>query len=553
VGASPGAGPIGPNAAAGADDPPPRGKHIAFLYSSNVRGEYAPCACPSQPLGGLTRRATLVDRARIEADGILHVDVGDLTPPPPPVPDGMLPPDPKEVERRTRLLLEAYARMGVDAWTPGETDLRLGPRRLAALAAAAKLPTVLGNVVDRHGKPLFPPTRVVFAAELKIGLFGVFEPGPDGPPWGPKEGLQVTDAGAAARAAVEALRAQGVRLVVGLFHLEGGLARARALVREVPGIDFVALGHGGENLEVPEREGQTTLLEAFELGRLLGRLDLHVVDDRLDFVDRGRRAQLETMRKSYEEQVADLRGRLAADRSGQGADTLRQRIERLEARLAETGGALAEAPPRPTGSWYENRLLEIAEPVPEHSGVYLQVRLYDDESAARAERGLPVGIAPRAPAGPPRRSPPPATPGPRAHENWDYGSNGSCVLCHKDAYEHWKTTKHAQALETLRRRKRDKDPTCLGCHTTGYLQPGGTRVLATATTYFADVGCESCHGPSVAHVRAIDKKTGTRLKVPEEVCLGCHTPDQTAGDFEYSAYVEAILGPGHGRPPPGAP
>jgi hypothetical protein len=78
------------------------------------------------------------------------------------------------------------------------------------------------------------------------------------------------------------------------------------------------------------------------------------------------------------------------------------------------------------------------------------------------------------------------------------------------------------------------------------MRPGGTRFVKTATTYFADVGCESCHGPSVQHVRAHDKKTGTLLKVPEPVCLECHTADQTNGEFDYVRYLKAVLGPGHG-------
>ena len=35
-------------------------------------------------------------------------------------------------------------------------------------------------------------------------------------------------------------------------------------------------------------------------------------------------------------------------------------------------------------------------------------------------------------------------------------------------------------------------------------------------------------------------------QVAESVCLGCHTPDQTGGDFNYAHYLKAILGPGHG-------
>jgi hypothetical protein len=124
-------------------------------------------------------------------------------------------------------------------------------------------------------------------------------------------------------------------------------------------------------------------------------------------------------------------------------------------------------------------------------------------------------------------------------------------------------------LDTLKRKKRDRDPTCVGCHVTGYLQPGGTRDLALATGRLRDVGCESCHGPGAEHARNPKGaqgqrkgqgqaqaqgqspanqggiKAGIKLKVEAATCLGCHTPDQTNGEFDYPSFRKAILGPGH--------
>jgi hypothetical protein len=96
--------------------------------------------------------------------------------------------------------------------------------------------------------------------------------------------------------------------------------------------------------------------------------------------------------------------------------------------------------------------------------------------------------------------------------------------------------------------KRDRDPTCVGCHVTGFLKAGGTSDIAIATTRLRDVGCESCHGPGIAHATAADnfKQTTTTRKVGASVCLGCHTPDQTGGDFDYATFIKAVVGPGHG-------
>src|SRR5436190_17425493 len=58
--------------------PPPRGRQISLVYSSNVLGEYEHCGCPVHPLGGLGRRAAEVDRIRGESDAVIQVDAGDL-------------------------------------------------------------------------------------------------------------------------------------------------------------------------------------------------------------------------------------------------------------------------------------------------------------------------------------------------------------------------------------------------------------------------------------------------------------------------------------------
>jgi hypothetical protein len=492
----------GAGATSAADEPPPpRGTHIALLYSANLLGEYE-----AHPLGGLARRATLTERTRADADAVINIDAGNLLlPRSPPLEEGMLPPEPAEVERRARLLLAGLARMRLDAFTPGETDLRLGPRRLRELCRQMKVPLVASNLVDAAGRPWFGVDRMVTAAGLKVGIFGLVRPSSDETERWQAEGVVAIPPVEAAQTAVAALRARGAVLVVGLFQLAGGHAEARRIVEGAPGIDFVVLGHedGSGRTDQLEQAGSTRLLRPPRLGRHLGRLDLHVVEGSLRFTDR-------------------------------------------------------HAPGRITplsGSWLEHKQHRLDKTIADHPALATLVGRYIAETRRRADRGLPVGLGPRpawmAPlggkAGKGGKGGRAANPPDEPREIWTYGSNGACVFCHKPAMEQWKTTAHAFALETLRKRGRDKDPDCLRCHTTGFMQPGGTRSVRTAITYFADVGCESCHGPSVDHIRA-QNKTGTVLEAPPEVCVVCHTPEQTDGEFDYADAMKRVLGPGHGAP-----
>jgi hypothetical protein len=132
-------------------------------------------------------------------------------------------------------------------------------------------------------------------------------------------------------------------------------------------------------------------------------------------------------------------------------------------------------------------------------------------------------------------------------EDWTYGTTGLCKACHASQWQQWEATDHGHAFATLDG-GHEKDPRCMGCHMTGFLVPGGVQNYESAPQ-FVDVGCESCHGPSVMHVTSQDKHTGTSRSVDPIVCLGCHTPDQNRGPFVLADAMKEIVGPGHGQPP----
>ena len=84
-----------------------------------------------------------------------------------------------------------------------------------------------------------------------------------------------------------------------------------------------------------------------------------------------------------------------------------------------------------------------------------------------------------------------------------------CRPCHFKQYTTWEKTRMAQSFELLKPGVRapekkaagldpakdyTTDATCLACHTTGYMKPGGFKSLA-ATPDLVGVQCESCHGP----------------------------------------------------------
>jgi hypothetical protein len=115
----------------------------------------------------------------------------------------------------------------------------------------------------------------------------------------------------------------------------------------------------------------------------------------------------------------------------------------------------------------------------------------------------------------------------------------ACRECHADEFAVWDESKHAQAWQTLLSDGVHVDPACQWCHTTGYGYPGGFQSVAQSAARVA-VGCESCHGPSQAHVERPKQRTPF---VAREQCTRCHDHENSP-QFEFETYWKQVA---HGK------
>ena len=349
------------------------------------------------------------------------------------------------------------------------------------------------------------------------------------------------------------------QLVVALVHV-GERADVRKLLDAAPGVDWAVVGHGNMRFDTPEEAGGARLLQGLGNGKELGRLDLHVVGGGVRFADGGAsgRSSRPSSRTTGGSSPTTIGGSRRPIRS-RVRDFFVSRRAAMQKAIATEEALLARLPTAVSGSWFENRLLPLDAATPDQTGVALLVDAYNRESVRRAAAGKPVGLVTDS-----------ARPGGRRRRGRG-----------RRAGEPGRSRREGGAAPRLPRRRRLRDvpragarvleddgstpersprwrasgaigyPACVGCHVTGYLRDGGTRDIAEARQRLANVGCEACHGPGQAHVEAAPaaKRSSTARAVPEPVCRGCHTADQTNGEFDYRAFVAAVLGPGHGAPP----
>lgn len=103
-----------------------------------------------------------------------------------------------------------------------------------------------------------------------------------------------------------------------------------------------------------------------------------------------------------------------------------------------------------------------------------------------------------------------------------------CGQCHEEHEHAWAAGFHAHAYDTLSRRDREKDPSCLRCHSTAFR--AGMVVKRDR-----GVSCTSCHvGPEQSGANHL--VGGGRLKsVIESRCRECHTP-VSSPNFAWERY-----------------
>jgi hypothetical protein len=112
----------------------------------------------------------------------------------------------------------------------------------------------------------------------------------------------------------------------------------------------------------------------------------------------------------------------------------------------------------------------------------------------------------------------------------------SCALCHSAAHQVWEKSRHAHAIEILKKEKKEFDTACVVCHVTGAGKPGGFVDL-NRTARLANVQCEACHGSGREH--AVNPAVAKMTKLTSDSCLGCHTKSNSP-EFDFVSYWQKI-------------
>ncbi len=121
-------------------------------------------------------------------------------------------------------------------------------------------------------------------------------------------------------------------------------------------------------------------------------------------------------------------------------------------------------------------------------------------------------------------------------DDYAIAGSASCQACHQLDDAVWHASKHAHAWDVLVTKTAEYDPHCQQCHTTGYGYSGGFENVALSKS-LVHVGCENCHGPSLAHTKNPRSRTPFQAK---EQCVRCHDHENSPA-FEMTTYWTKVF------------
>lgn len=504
---------------------------LAFL--SNIEGYVEPCGCTPDPLGGLARFSTVYGDVKAALNNrIALVDAGNLLFESTTRNDVDLCQD----EKRIDLLLSTLTKLGLTTVFPGHFDNARGQvyRNLVYKKYRLKTLSTVGPSMASSTN-----VQIISVADYEIGIIGV----------------ALDDAKMVAALREELtntvktlISSKKIKAIVALCHMP--LELTKLTFDSMDNIDVVIhgqplmhtpksptrLGNNGPLLIEGGRQGQ--YFTVLTLTNLAKRTSAPIALDSRVFI-RSERIEL-------------LTARLAAlHKQAQNAPV--DRIEFVKKRIALAKAELTKLqssenlPPllEPSISFIAIPLTKKIDPEPEVNKQLLDYEKSIPLLVKKCEEHLVC----------PKVDPKVAS----------YVGANVCKACHAQAFEVYESAVfmgktlddsgreinrsigHSKAWQTLVEANKDSDRSCIGCHSIGFMEPGG-YCKASEVSFRKNVQCESCHGPGSLHAQSGDKQFIKR-KVEEATCRGCHhVPHiQSHDSFNYEERLVKILGKGHGE------
>jgi len=223
-------------------------------------------------MGGVSRRATLVNILRKKYPNSLLMDAGDVF-------QGT----PYFNFYEGRLEYETMSMVGYDYGTLGNHDFDLGVEKLLKAMDFLNFKMINSNYSSEipKFKKFVLENEIIEKQGVKIGLFGLGVSFKGLVSSESHKGIVELDRYEVAKKQIKYLKEEKkVDFVILLSHL--GVDDDEKFVKKINGVDLIIGGHSHTKLDKPLKVNNTLILQAASSGIFLGKLDLNFVNKKLD-------------------------------------------------------------------------------------------------------------------------------------------------------------------------------------------------------------------------------------------------------------------------------
>ncbi len=464
-------------------------RQARLFVTAELKGYLGPCGCSENMRGGIARTAFQIVEARKTGANVFFIDSGDALFGSQEIPGDAVP----QQERKAKALADAFVLMGLHARATGPLDDARGQSFRTAL-----------------GLPEFPPSAVQL---LDIG--------------GSKIAVLNAETIAQVAPRAAAAKAQGAVFILAMVQQSFDVV-SKAAGEGLP-VDFVLATRSKDEFSSETSRlvrGTTPVAQLQSKGRTLLSIQLTQGDRDAKFELLRGADDSERELLALDQRIELLRAQVNEPMLADPLKALRKaKLEEVIARREK----LAAAPlPEPKGkNVFGTRFIPIEASFPMLPAAVELITAYDrDVGKLNLQYAQEYGKD----CSPPEKG------------KAAFVGNAACLECHEEAFAVWQSSKHAIAYPTLEKIGKNHHLDCVGCHVTGWQQPGGTCRIDRVTGR-DHVGCESCHGPGSVHVADASDDNIDKGNQPA-ACVGCHDAENSP-HFAFDAYIAKILGPGH--------
>ena len=143
---------------------------ITIIGTTNVHGEIDPCGWKKKPLGGLARKATVLQNLIDDNEHPIVLDAGDLYFKKENLDPGITL---DAAKMNADIITKSFNVMGCDGFSPGSKDFAAGLDFLMEQYENADFKFISSNITGLDNKLLFDPYAIIKRKNFKIGVVGL--------------------------------------------------------------------------------------------------------------------------------------------------------------------------------------------------------------------------------------------------------------------------------------------------------------------------------------------------------------------------------------------